>query len=733
METSEQTSNCKRAGSGARPWYCKLKSERVWQSGQRWHRQSRGNRPSENPHVDFDGLYTGLLTAAFGANAPFRVIKTAKMGMGLAACYATQAGEEIGRDRSVVAYATLRPSQLGGTLHPPQAVLDARRMFADVSDGDAAALVLAFLLRCQMKEGADREAGNVKDLMSKQRLFWESLAGRSLGPRHWLTLPGPRAKLQARAALVSKHLSQIGITHLSEDEVITADMQRIGTSVCLSGLLPLSLAGPVERSLGSPSVIAVALGCALLNHSCAPNAELRWDNGEVALIALQDIAVGQEVYISYINEMDNVLSRRYFLLEQYGFRCACKRCQANFNGNGDTLFGGWRCLECGDASSLSSEMLLCSKCNTIIDAETRQRREKADVMARQKVSQALGLVDHRPDAAAQCMDEGIAELVRVRPPGEPRVVKALALKAMLLAKLKRMTAAKATAADLQEQLMQQRRVILDEQSHDGGPQVERPIAGNAWQSRLVSALHLWELREGSSHKGTKRRLGRLEDGGYVVWVEPAQTTLCDVAWSYGVDTDISFERQLAANAVVHLFDHTVACLPSWHPNFIFHREALSDKVLPGVAGTLNSHFNLLNAASDQRLLLKMDVEGAEYSALLSADDGVISRIDQLCLELHWLLRPDRGGSFELKALALERIQKHFVLLHAHGNNYGDIGYCDGCELPDVLEVLYVNRRLLGDEDLQPNSRPLPDPQLDAQNCAFVPDVALNGAPFCHAG
>eukprot|EP00971_Amphidinium_carterae_P058971 1166018-Amphidinium_carterae.1 len=37
-------------------------------------------------------------------------------------------------------------------------------------------------------------------------------------------------------------------------------------------------------------------------------------------------------------------------------------------------------------------------------------------MARQKVSQALGLVDHRPDAAAQCMDE--EHIIGNTPPGK---------------------------------------------------------------------------------------------------------------------------------------------------------------------------------------------------------------------------------------------------------------------------------------------------------------------------
>mmetsp|Transcript_27071 Transcript_27071/g.85667 ORF Transcript_27071/g.85667 Transcript_27071/m.85667 type:complete len:261 (+) Transcript_27071:48-830(+) len=181
----------------------------------------------------------------------------------------------------------------------------------------------------------------------------------------------------------------------------------------------------------------------------------------------------------------------------------------------------------------------------------------------------------------------------------------------------------------------------------------------------------------------------------------------------------------SAGARVLLFDHTVPGPPKRHPHFAFRREALADKDAAGVCGTLASHLGTLGG----QVMLKMDVEGAEFAALLATPPEVLARFQQVCIELHWLGRPSRGGDFQTKALALERLNEHFVLLHVHGNSYGDLVEVAGCTLPDVLEALYVNRRLLGPGDVRPSSRGIPDPRLDANNCAFVPDVALAGPPF----
>ncbi|CAJ1442274.1 unnamed protein product, partial [Effrenium voratum] len=242
--------------------------------------------------------------------------------------------------------------------------------------------------------------------------------------------------------------------------------------------------------------------------------------------------------------------------------------------------------------------------------------------------------------------------------------------------------------------------------------------GTGWARRLVAALRLYEL---TSDTLRLMRVGPRSDGYVMLDTGESIKQLL----SYGVGTNIDFEWDLAIlGAKVHLFDHTVACLPRQHPNFSFYQEALCAEELPGVGTTLTEGVQLLGAGPS---VLKCDVEGAEFASILSTDSEVLGRLDQLCLELHWLGRP-RCGDAQVKAMALEKLNEQFVMLHAHGNSYGDVVDVAGYQIPDVLEVLYVHRRLLG-SSFRPSGAGLVPSELDANNCPFVPDICLRGAPF----
>ncbi|CAF0828134.1 unnamed protein product [Brachionus calyciflorus] len=69
----------------------------------------------------------------------------------------------------------------------------------------------------------------------------------------------------------------------------------------------------------------------MINHSCKPNAEIsfRNNNFELSIVALEDIQMGQEVLISYLDECELNSSRhtrQKMLRENYLFNCQCERC-----------------------------------------------------------------------------------------------------------------------------------------------------------------------------------------------------------------------------------------------------------------------------------------------------------------------------------------------------------------------------------------------------------------------
>ncbi|ETW06828.1 hypothetical protein H310_02969 [Aphanomyces invadans] len=88
------------------------------------------------------------------------------------------------------------------------------------------------------------------------------------------------------------------------------------------------------HALSQISQVRVGVGVykrmALFNHSCAPNAFVRFDNATLTLITSRDIAPHEQVCISYgphAAKMDGP-ARRHHLQAQYFFWCECDACGA---------------------------------------------------------------------------------------------------------------------------------------------------------------------------------------------------------------------------------------------------------------------------------------------------------------------------------------------------------------------------------------------------------------------
>ncbi|CAE7421038.1 SMYD3, partial [Symbiodinium pilosum] len=240
--------------------------------------------------------------------------------------------------------------------------------------------------------------------------------GTCPGPQHWKHLPGPRLALlqriaQARRLLEEAHKEGVLKTPLevTDEELIDFDLRRIGVS------------------LGQPAVVPFTL--ALLNHSCNPNAKLVWKGSQLVLSSLRSISEGEEIFVSYINEIDDVLSRRYFLLEQHGVKCVCSRCQANFSGVGGAVLSGWLCNVCREP--MPDEALCCPRCQTPASRAVRvarqQRSLRAEEAFRQCVRQLQQLAGKSLDPVAvgpllTALQKTVAELQFVRPPGSRRTV-----------------------------------------------------------------------------------------------------------------------------------------------------------------------------------------------------------------------------------------------------------------------------------------------------------------------
>ncbi|KAG5643118.1 hypothetical protein DXG03_001544 [Asterophora parasitica] len=64
------------------------------------------------------------------------------------------------------------------------------------------------------------------------------------------------------------------------------------------------------------------------HHSCAPNAEYKWDLMSVALYvrAVQPIKKGEQVFITYCDLLQPRAKRQEKLQSKYSFKCSCPCC-----------------------------------------------------------------------------------------------------------------------------------------------------------------------------------------------------------------------------------------------------------------------------------------------------------------------------------------------------------------------------------------------------------------------
>ncbi len=158
------------------------------------------------------------------------------------------------------------------------------------------------------------------------------------------------------------------------------------------------------------------------------------------------------------------------------------------------------------------------------------------------------------------------------------------------------------------------------------------------------------------------------------------------------------------------------------PEFIFDRKYIgasdSDTFM-----TLNTWKNKYLSGYQQDLILQMDIEGAEYEALLGAPDELLGQFRIIVVEMHALDRLFDPFAFRIINACFDKLLNQFFVVHLHPNNCGGCLKRDAIEIPHELEITLYNRR-----------RATPGPYcsdfphtLDADNCLRLRKIQL---PSC---
>jgi hypothetical protein len=250
-------------------------------------------------------------------------------------------------------------------------------------------------------------------------------------------------------------------------------------------------------------------------------------------------------------------------------------------------------------------------------------------------------------------------------------------------------------AALRAALMQQRRVLFD---------MLQPVA--------ISNCQL-------------ERFGESNDGGYLMCKNLLDAV--QSGYSYGISGYDKWGCDMSTrfNVPVHQYD----CFNTTQPacvagKTVFHAECVGDtgKTVDGrVFDTIESQF-AKNGDRSKRIVLKIDVEGAEWDSFLAVPDRVLEQIDQIAVEFHWLQNEKGDWIQDDKYLrVVQRLKQFFEVAHIHFNNASCLEPLT--PFPSwAYEVLFVSKRLAV---VDPSRKAGGLHPLDAPNNPSFPDCQPN--------
>lgn len=203
-----------------------------------------------------------------------------------------------------------------------------------------------------------------------------------------------------------------------------------------------------------------------------------------------------------------------------------------------------------------------------------------------------------------------------------------------------------------------------------------------------------------------RRFGSPYDGGYVL---ADDITNSDVLISYGIGRNIDFEEDILRYAnSAFLYDGTIEELPKQTNKAIFVKHNVS----------ADNFTNTFEDIIDKDLILKCDIEAAEWNILRNVTTDQLSRFRQIAIELHDL---DSVENLAILNLFLNTALQTHSVVYVHPNNHVGAVMMDNRYLPRVIEVTLVrnNSYDIVEYDV-PNIK-----SFDRPNTPDAPDLSFN--------
>ena len=236
-------------------------------------------------------------------------------------------------------------------------------------------------------------------------------------------------------------------------------------------------------------------------------------------------------------------------------------------------------------------------------------------------------------------------------------------------------------------------------------------------------------------KGKKLKLfGFLRDGSYVLTEDLSNII---IAYSFGIDGEISFDMKIADEGIdVYMYDPYIYRLS--FPNLNIRKNNIFTNDINyyqkklhffriGLTGS-NMHGNNLKTLEEilksnghmnqKNMILKMDIEGAEWNALRDLSEDILKKFKYITLELHIPERPE-----DYHSAIIKKLSKFHQLIYIRCNNSnGKVIQFGNNKIWKYIEVTYIIKE--GNEFLKDDSI-YPLKEFYFKNDMYRPDANFN--------
>ena len=192
--------------------------------------------------------------------------------------------------------------------------------------------------------------------------------------------------------------------------------------------------------------------------------------------------------------------------------------------------------------------------------------------------------------------------------------------------------------------------------------------------------------------------GPKRDGGYVLLND---TESISIAYSIGIDHEISFDKELAnENISVYMYDHTIYSLLSNNARFHWKKigiSGISNKKL--YTKTLKEMLEENGHLNEKNMILKIDVEYAEWEALLDTPSDILKKFKYITIEFHF--KDEIEKYFKVLKKLYETHQVIYLICNNDHNYFSILRNNIICTFIEVCYVIREGHRFYSDNTQYP--------------------------------